>query len=225
MADETKPPTSAPPSGATAGKPDAPVAPSAPVAPAAPSAPVAPKPPAPPSRRKARSSGCRSRRQDDHSRGHCGEGQLARSGRQLAARHAAHMAGHGVGRVFRGVGRGAGRDRPLHVPERAQRAAAAVQGGLSGRLRHGRRRALQGVQRRLDRAHRRRHRPSRERLLRAEHDLHAPRLHAELAGGRAEVQVPVPRQRVPARPASTSKARRRGRWSAIASCSPRTARS
>ena len=51
MADETKPPappTFAPPSGATAGKPDAPVAPSAPVAPAAPSAPVAPKPPAPP---------------------------------------------------------------------------------------------------------------------------------------------------------------------------------
>ncbi len=58
MADETKPPTSAPPSGATAGKPDAPSASaSAPTgasadkpaasAAAAPVAPVAPKPPAP----------------------------------------------------------------------------------------------------------------------------------------------------------------------------------
>src|SRR5436190_1411011 len=45
MADETKPPTSAPPSGATADKP---VASSAPVVPVAPSAPVAPKPPVAP---------------------------------------------------------------------------------------------------------------------------------------------------------------------------------
>jgi cytochrome b6-f complex iron-sulfur subunit len=48
MADETKPPTPAPPSGATADKPVASSAPVAPVAPVAPSAPVAPKPPVAP---------------------------------------------------------------------------------------------------------------------------------------------------------------------------------
>ena len=56
-------------------------------------------------------------------------------------------------------------------------------------------------------------------------DLHAPRLHAELSVGGEQVQVPVPRQRLPHRPASTSKARRRVRSSARASCWPTTGRS
>ena len=156
MADETKPPTaSAPPGGATAGKPAHLLAPSAPAAPrphlctTAASLPHLLRqrrrqPPAAPPR-------SRRRRQDDHRGGDRGEGELARPGRQLAAGDAPHLAGHGLGRVLGGVGRGAGRDRPLHVPERAERAAAAVQGGFSGRLRHGRRRALQRIERRLDR--------------------------------------------------------------------------
>ena len=61
----------------------------------------------------------------------------------------------------------------------------------------GRRRALEREVRRLARADRRRHRRSRQRLLRAARDLHAPRLHAELPVGRKQVQVPVPRQRLP----------------------------
>ena len=44
---------------------------------------------------------------------------------------------------------------------------------------------------------RRRHRAARQRLLRAHHHLHAPRLHAELPVGGKQVQVPVPRQRLP----------------------------
>ena len=120
MADETKPPHLPHRQRRSAGKPAAPVAPAAPAAPSCTRRTQATRSAR---RRKARGSGCRSRRQDDHGRGHCGEGQLARSGRQLAARHAAHLAGHGVGRVFGGVGCGAGCDRPLHVPERAQRAA------------------------------------------------------------------------------------------------------
>ena len=39
--------------------------------------------------------------------------------------------------------------------------------------------------------------PARQRLLRAHHHLHAPRLHAELSLGGEQVQVPVPRQRLP----------------------------
>ena len=58
------------------------------------------------------------------------------------------------------------------------------------------------------------HRAARQRLLRAERHLHAPGLHAELSVGGEQVQVPVPRQRVPHRPASTSRDRRRGRSNA-----------
>ena len=43
--------------------------------------------------------------------------------------------------------------------------------------------------------------------------------------GREQVQVPLPRQRLLPDAASTSRARRRGRWSARASCWPTTARS
>ena len=50
-------------------------------------------------------------------------------------------------------------------------------------------------------------------------------LHAELSVGGKQVQVPVPRQRLPHRPASTSRGRRRVRSSARASCWPRTGRS
>ena len=57
------------------------------------------------------------------------------------------------------------------------------------------------------------------------HHLHASGLHAELSVGGEQVQVPVPRQRLPADRASTSKVRRRVRSSARASCSPTTARS
>ena len=61
----------------------------------------------------------------------------------------------------------------------------------------GRGRALEGEVRRLDRPHAERHRAAGERVLRAARDLHAPGLHAELPGGRRQVQVPVPRQRLP----------------------------
>ena len=112
-----------------------------------------------------------------------------------------------------------GRHRALPVPQRALRAAAVVQGRLPRRVRRGRgRRALEGRVRRLDRARGR-------RLLRAQRDLHAPRLHAQLAGRREQVQVPLPRQRLLQHAASTSRARRRGRSSARASRSPTTARS
>ena len=148
----------------------------------------------------------------------------ARSRRHLAAPDAPRLDGPRLGSVLRRVGRRAGGHRPLHVPERAQRAAAAVQGGVPDRVRGGRGRALEGEIRRLDRAHAQRRRRAVERLLRAARHLHAPRLHAELSVGRGQVQVPVPRQRIPRRPASTSRARRRGRSSARASCSPTTAR-
>ena len=72
---------------------------------------------------------------------------------------------------------------------------------------------------------RRRTSNSTQRLLRAQRDLHAPGLHAELPVGGEQVQVPVPRQRLPDRPASTSRAPRRGRSSARASCWPTTGRS
>ena len=39
----------------------------------------------------------------------------------------------------------------------------------------------QGIERRLDRADDRRHRSARQRVLRAQHDVHAPRVHAELS--------------------------------------------
>ena len=66
---------------------------------------------------------------------------------------------------------------------------------------------------------------ARQRLLRADHDLHAPRLHAELSVGGEQVQVPVPRQRLPHDRRQLRRARRRGRSSARASCWPTTARS
>ena len=58
--------------------------------------------------------------------------------------------------------------------------------------------ALEGRLRRLDRARAR-------GLLRADRGLHPPRLLAELAAGREQVQVPLPRQRLLHAPASTSK--------------------
>ena len=123
--------------------------------------------------------------------------------------------GAGVGRLLGRVGRGARRDRPLHVSERAQRAAAAVQGRLPERIRHGRRRALEREVRHLDRAHRRRERrAARQRLLRALHHLHAPRLHAELSARRRTSSSARATAAATAPPASTSRARRRGRSSA-----------
>ena len=78
----------------------------------------------------------------------------------------------------------------------------------------------------LDRAHRRRERrAARQRLLRAHHRLHAPRLHAELPVGGKQVQVPVPRQRLPPDRHQLRRARRRVRSSARASCWPTTDRS
>ena len=55
----------------------------------------------------------------------------ARSRRHLAAAHAPRLDGPRLGRVLRRVGGGAGRHRPVHVPQRPQRAAAAVQGRAS----------------------------------------------------------------------------------------------
>ena len=102
-----------------------------------------------------------------------------------------------VGRVLGRVGRRARRDRPLHVPERAQRAAAAVQGRLPDRVRHGRRRAVEGQVRHLDRQDRRTttivHASGFYVLITR---LHAPGLHAELSGGGKQVQVSLPRQRL-----------------------------
>ena len=87
-----------------------------------------------------------------------GQGRDTRSGRHVAAADATRLDGSRVGRILGGVGGGARRDRPLHVSECAQRAAAAVQGRLSERVRNGRRRTLEGEVRRLDRPHARRHR-------------------------------------------------------------------
>ena len=81
--------------------------------------------------------------------------------RHLAAADTPRVDGPRVGRVLGGVGGRARGDRPLHVPQRAQRAAAAVQGRLPERVRHGRRRAVEGEVRRLDRAHAGRHRAAR----------------------------------------------------------------
>ena len=148
----------------------------------------------------------------------------ARRRRHLAAAEPPRLDGPGMGRVFGRLGRRAGRDRPLHVPERAQRAAAAVQGRLPERVRHGRRRAVEREVRRLARADDRGHRAARERLLFAQRHLHAPGLHAELSVGGKQVQVPVPRQRLP-HTGSTSRGRRRARSSARASCWPKTGRS
>ena len=55
--------------------------------------------------------------------------------RHLAAAHAPRLDRPGLGRLLGRLGRGAGGHRPLHVPERAQRAAAAVQGRLPERVR------------------------------------------------------------------------------------------
>ena len=174
MADETKPEVpSAPPTGATpaaapaaakaapaaaAAKPAA--APAAAGAHAAkPAAPAAPRPPAAPipdlagKTTNAASAGGAAASCSDSTGG--GD---ARRRRHLAAPHAPRLDGPGVGRVLGGVGRRAGGDRPLHVSQRAQRAAAAVQGRLPERVRHGRRRALEGEVRHLARAHARRHR-------------------------------------------------------------------
>ena len=55
--------------------------------------------------------------------------------------------------------------------------------------------------------------------------LHASRLHAELSVGGKQVQVPVPRQRLPPDGRQLRRARRRARSSARASCWPTTDRS
>ena len=146
-------------------------------------------------------------------------------GRHVAAAHAPRLDGPRVGRVLGGVGRRAGRDRPLHVPQRAQRAAAAVQGRLPERVRHGRRRALEGEVRRLDRPDAGRHRAatraastrcsSPARIWAARRTTCRPKASSSARATAA----------ASARPASTSRARRRGRSSARASCWPTTARS
>ena len=163
--------------------------------PAAAAAPAAAKPPAAPAHREAR-----------------------RRGRVAPQLHELGAAG-GLGRLFRRLRVEPRGHHALHVPERALRAAAVVQGRLPRRVQRRRGgRALEGRVRRVDRARGR-------RLLRAHRGLHAPRLLAELAARREQVQVPLPRQRLLPHRASTSRARRRGRWSARASCWPTTARS
>ena len=148
----------------------------------------------------------------------------SRSGRPLAAPHAPRLDGCRLGRVHRGVGRGARRHRPLHVPQRPQRAAAAVQGRIPERVRGRRGRAVEREVRRLDRPDERGHRAEGGRVLRAARHLHTPRLHAELPVGRGEVQVSLPRQRIPHH-GHQLRGRRRARSSARASCWRTTARS
>ena len=116
--------------------------------------------------------------------------EARRRGRALAAQLHEAVAAHRLGRVLGRHHRQPGRDRPFPVPERAVRAAAVVQGGLPRRVQ--RRRgghALEGRLQRLDRARG-------GRLLRPHRRLHAPRLHAQLAARREQVQVPLPRQRL-----------------------------
>ena len=179
MADETKPEVpSAPPTGATRGD----TACTAPPAAAPPPRRTSPATPAARRPRPARRADPRSGGEDDQ-RGLGGRGgrQSAAAtppkpaaaaagrdaGRHLAAADAARLDGPRLGRVLGGVCRGAGGDRPLHVPQRAQRAAAAVQGRFPERVRHGRRRAVEGKVRHLAGADARRHRAERGRLLRA----------------------------------------------------------
>ena len=118
------------------------------------------------------------------------------------------------------------RHRPLHVPQRPQRAAAAVQGGLPERVRDRRRRAVEGEVRRLDWCGRPKTSSSTPAGF---YSLSVTcthlGLHAELPVGGKQVQVPVPRQRLPHDRRSTSRVRRRGRSSARASCWPTTGRS
>ena len=149
-------------------------------------------------RRRPRPSGGRRRNEAAaprrETRGCRGRG--TRSRRHVAAAQSPAVARPRLGRVLSGVRRGARRDRPLHVPERAQRAAAAVQGRTArpstawASTSAGRTSSASGSSRR-----RRRHR-ARQRLLRAHHRVHAPGLHAELARGGKQVQVPLPRQRL-----------------------------
>ena len=149
----------------------------------------------------------------------------SRSGRHLAAADAARLAGPGLGRVLRGLGRRPRRHRPLHVPQRAQRAAAAVQGRLPERVRHGRGRAVEGEVRRLDRPDARRHRAARQRLLRACSSPARTSAARRTTCRRRASSSARATAAASARPASTSRARRRGRSSARASCWPTTARS
>ena len=145
--------------------------------------------------------------------------------RHVALAHTPRLDGPCMGRVLRRVGRGARRHRPLHVSERAQRAAAAVQGRFPVRIRHGRRRAVEGEVRCLDRPHRPTtwsstpaastrcsstctHLGCTPNYLSAESKFKCP---CHGSGFR--------------RPASTSKVRRRVRSSARASCWPTMARS
>ena len=85
----------------------------------------------------------------------------------------------------------AARLRALGVPARAVHAAEHLQGRLAERVHHRRgERELQAGTTRLDH-------PRSGRVLRALRQVHPPRLHAALAGGGGEVQVPLPRQRLP----------------------------
>ena len=199
MADDTKPEGTAPaPAAAPAAAPPAAAAHAAkPAAPRPPAAPV------PDLAGKTTIAGVGWRRGGRQARRAGGrESGDARCRRYVAAAEPARLDGPRVGRLLGGIRRGARRDRPLHVSQRAQRAAAAVQGRFPERVRPGRRRAVEREIRHLDRAHRRRERrAARQRLLRVVHHLHAPGLHAELPLGRKQVQVPVPRQRLPHRPA------------------------
>ena len=133
--------------------------------------------------------GCATRRGGD-------EPASARPRRHVTASDTPRVDWPRVGRVLRGLGGRSGGHRPLHVPQRALRAAAAVQGRLPERYGVGvdeRWKDKFGVWivREPDDVV-----AQCSRVLRAARDLHAPRLHAELAGRGEQVQVPVPRQRL-----------------------------
>jgi cytochrome b6-f complex iron-sulfur subunit len=166
MADETKPPAFV-----------------APVAPAAPSAPVAPKPPAPPVAAKpaapavdlagktttaaATAAKVSSRDPDDSSPLVTRRVWLGMAWGAFSAASAAALAATGRF-MFPNV---------LNEPPQQFKVGFPADFGMGVDERF---KESNGV---LDRPYRRRHRPSRKRLLRAEHDVHASGLHAELPGG------------------------------------------
>ena len=87
-------------------------------------------------------------------------------------------------------------DRPIHVPQRSLRTACHIQSRPPQRNPAGqvderfKQRFGVWLVKDIDSSNRS------ARHLRALHGLHASGLHAELAGGRTEVQMPVPRQRL-----------------------------
>ena len=105
------------------------------------------------------------------------------------------VARRGLDHLHRRHGRPHDHDRPVHVPQRPGRAAQHDQDRPADELRaRGRQRSIQGrvgvLGRPLDQVQRPGHH------LRPPVGLHPPGLPAQLAGRRAEVQVPLPRQRV-----------------------------